>query len=141
MKLFALSLAITSLICTARAQYFSPGWDPTKAAISPTPTSPPPKYEPGGKPFSVDRVLVDVLASKPLVQAFSYFGINITERIEIAEKKTQLEIWDTRIPLITDDNYNDLIVNEPMTPQEERQRVWFLVMYGKSMSLFFISGG
>lgn len=37
-------------------------------------------------------------------------------------------IWDERIPLITDSNYVDLVVNEEMTPEEEEKRVWFLVI-------------
>lgn len=39
------------------------------------------------------------------------------------------DIWDPRIPLITDDNYDEIIVNEPLTPEEEQKRTWFIVMY------------
>ena len=40
-----------------------------------------------------------------------------------------LSPWDERIPLITDENYGELIVNETLTAQEERERIWFLIVY------------
>jgi hypothetical protein len=67
-----------------------------------------------------------MLSNGPVSQLFNRWGINITERLEAAKANT--EIWDSRIPLITDDNYNDLIVNEVLTTEEEKDRVWFLVM-------------
>jgi hypothetical protein len=42
--------------------------------------------------------------------------------------QAQSEIWDTRIPLITDENYNDIIVNEVLTEEEAKNRVWFLIV-------------
>jgi hypothetical protein len=30
--------------------------------------------------------------------------------------------------LITDDNFNELIVNEELTDEEEKHRVWLLIM-------------
>ena len=36
--------------------------------------------------------------------------------------------WDERIPFITDENFEELIVNEPLTEQEEKDRLWFIVM-------------
>jgi len=51
-------------------------------------------------------------------------GINITQKLLEAEAQ-QANMWDRRIPLITDDNYNDLIVNaEPSSGDE----VWFIII-------------
>lgn len=36
--------------------------------------------------------------------------------------------WDERIPLITDSNYQDVIVNEELSTEEEEKRVWFLII-------------
>ena len=54
---------------------------------------------------------------------FEKLGMNITEKLDQAKG-----IWDDRIQLITDDNYEALIVNEPLTEEEESERVWCLVM-------------
>jgi hypothetical protein len=62
----------------------------------------------------------------PIAQLFNRLGINITERLQAAQ--ANLEIWDGRVPLITDENYNDVIVNEALTEEEAKNRVWFLLM-------------
>jgi len=67
-----------------------------------------------------------ILTSEPLVSLFQRAGLNITEKLEGAIEKSKL--WDDRVPLITDDNYSNLIVNEPLTEQEEHNRVWIIVM-------------
>jgi len=41
----------------------------------------------------------------------------------------QDEIWDRRIPLITDDNYKDLVEEEEFgSLEEEKDRLWFIVI-------------
>lgn len=68
------------------------------------------------------------LETEPLKSLFNRAGVNITERLEAARKEAKF--WDERIPLITDDNYEDLIVEEKFSSlEEERDRVWFLVMF------------
>jgi hypothetical protein len=38
-------------------------------------------------------------------------------------------MWDKRIPLITDENYESLIVGETFSSEEEEsERVWFLIV-------------
>lgn len=69
--------------------------------------------------------LSNLLASGPVASLAARAGINISEKL--AEVKSR-KLWDDRIPLITDDNYEEIIVNEPMTEEEEKDRVWFLVM-------------
>ena len=41
---------------------------------------------------------------------------------------TELDVWDPRVQLVTDDNWDELIVNEELTEEEEERRTWFLVM-------------
>jgi len=65
-----------------------------------------------------------ILTTGPSVALFNRFGINITERIEAS----LAQIWDERVPLITDDNYEDVVVNEILTEQEEKDRLWVIVI-------------
>lgn len=53
---------------------------------------------------------------------FAKLGINITKTLE------QPNHWDERIPLITDDNYHDIIVNEPLADEELQDRTWAIIM-------------
>jgi hypothetical protein len=130
MRLHTLALIPLALVAPSCAQYFSAGWTPGQAV--PTETSSPPSFEPGTAPLPPPRQgesrfsLSYMLSNGPVSQLFNRLGINITERLEAA--KANSEIWDNRIPLITDDNYNDLLVNEVLTTEEEKNRVWFLIM-------------
>lgn len=69
--------------------------------------------------------LSNLLTSGPVAHLAARAGINISEKL--AEIKSR-KLWDDRIPFITDDNYEELVVNEPMTEKEETDRVWFLIM-------------
>jgi hypothetical protein len=64
----------------------------------------------------LDKLVTD----GPLSAVTSLIGLNISGTPDVS--------WDARIPLITDSNYVDMIVNETMTPEEEEKRVWFLVI-------------
>jgi hypothetical protein len=124
-----LALAALALVAPSCAQYFSSGWTPGQAVPTNTPASPlaaetrplPPPSQ-AQSPFSLSYIL----STGPVSQLFDRFGINITERLEVA--RTNSDIWDTRVPLVTDDNFNDLIVNEVFTDEEEKHRVWLLIM-------------
>jgi len=113
------------------AQYFSAGWSPgqtaEKEAQTATSFSPPKADQTASKASGSFFDLTRILSSDSAVSFFSRLGVNITERLTEAAVNAQL--WDDRIPLITDDNYGDLIVNETLTAEEEEERVWFLVMY------------
>jgi hypothetical protein len=117
-------LALPPLVA---AQYFSAGWQPGQPA--PESQSPPaPTYTPSpqsSKGLSDLFSLNTLLTLPPVASLFDRFGINITERVALSTA----DLWDERIPLITDSNYNDLIVNESLTEEEEENRVWLLVMY------------
>lgn len=138
MKLLSSSaLTLLALAGSTSADYFSAGWTPgqnphadvptaTFASTAALPTgtaAAPPRGT--AKPFSLSSLfdINNILTSEPVAALFNKFGVNITERVALQQK-----IWDDRVELITDDNYNDLIVNEPMTPEEEKERVWIFVM-------------
>lgn len=135
MRFSVLSLGLYILVATSvNAQYFSAGWTPGQP-VPDTHAKGDIPQEPGHKvspqritPSSIVNFFdITTLLSSPLsVSLFSKLGINITERLESALEKTK--VWDNRVPLITDDNYHDLIVNEPLTPQEEQDRTWIIVM-------------
>ncbi|KAF7352317.1 hypothetical protein MVEN_01195400 [Mycena venus] len=120
------------LAATASAQYFSEGWAPGKA-VTAEPASPsfagsPPQQQ-NAKPaerFSFSSLLDmnKILTSEPVKGLFEKAGINITERLAAQA----ISPWDERIPLITDDNYFDMVVNEPMSEEEEEKRVWAIVV-------------
>lgn len=130
MKLSALLLA--ALCVPASAQYFSEGWAPGKAV--PTATQAAPAFDPSkhtaaaaaAPPAQADGFLGKLLTTGPLGTLLGRAGVNVTERLAAAQQS--LELWDPRIPIISDDNYKDIIVNEELTEEEERDRVWFLVM-------------
>ena len=129
MRLETVALAALALVAPSCAKYFSAGWTPGQAVATEAPAStlgvetaplpPPPQRQ-----FSFS--LSHFLSNGAVSQVFNRLGINITERLEAARANS--EIWDSRIPLVTDDNFNDLIVNEVLTDEEEKHRVWLLIM-------------
>jgi hypothetical protein len=139
MKLSLASLSTLALIGSASAQYFSAGWTPGQKvqqeektatfAFVPqaSPTAPAAANAPKATPFSFSSLfdISKILTTEPAVKFFNNFGINITERVQAAYAA---QLWDERIELITDSNYEDLIVNEPLTEEEEKDRVWVLVI-------------
>lgn len=168
MKFSTLALGVLSLAASANAQYFSKGWipgagnpEPSAATTSsgytpgasvppaPIPTARPTKTA-GGAGFSIPtklptykelQELLDVsniLALPPIVALAEKFGINVTEKLEEARAR---RYWDDRITLITDENYEEMIVNEVMTPEEEAERVWFAVMYVACRSFILCARG
>ena len=148
MKLALATFSLLALVASSNAQYFSAGWSPgqkqpepqssvqpvdsTPASSTPTPVAEPVKTT---SPLSLLNWFdtTRLLTSGPSVSLFNRFGINITERIEAS---SLAHMWDERVPLITDDNYEGLIVNEILTEQEEIDRVWIIVMCVSSSFLF-----
>ena len=126
MKPLALVSSLFLVSGLATAQYFSAGWTPGQPAPTlPThaQSQPPQPTETAGKrgPTLPKLSFLDNLVTGgPLSALSSAIGLNLTGTPPVE--------WDERIPLITDSNYADLIVNEQMTPGEEEERVWFLIM-------------
>ncbi|KAI0353134.1 hypothetical protein OH77DRAFT_1459171 [Trametes cingulata] len=146
-------ILLSSLLCaaSASAQYFSAGWSPGQpvppnappAQAPPAqtferaapPPPPPPASEAAQKPpasggasglsgltsmFDVSRLLT----TGPVAALFGKMGVNITEAVA----KGAVSPWDPRIPIITDDSFEEVIVQEPLTEAEEKERVWFLII-------------
>ncbi|KAG9218767.1 hypothetical protein CCMSSC00406_0001119 [Pleurotus cornucopiae] len=130
MKLSTLLLGAGVCVSSTAAQYFSDGWSPGQSrqtvstADTPAPTYTPAEPVAGEKPKG--GLIEQILSSGPLSSIFQRAGINISERLDEALSRTSY--WDDRIPLITDENYGDLIVNETLTAEEEAKRTWFLVV-------------
>lgn len=146
MKLSAAFLPTLLFLASARAQYFSAGWTPGQPVESSNPVpeyafDPPPREEPApvaptDVPPTPDALghggtqrplgIVDkLMLSSPVQNLFGKIGLNMTDVV----KRGSTLPWDPRIPLITDDNYDEMIVNEVMTEEEEKDRAWFLIMY------------
>jgi hypothetical protein len=120
-------LPLLALAPLVAAEYFSAGWQPGQPA-HPTQAPPAPTYTPSppsSKGLSDLFSLNTLLTLPPVAGLFDRFGINITERVALS----RADLWDERIPFITDHNYNDLIVNEALTEEEQASRVWLLVVY------------
>jgi hypothetical protein len=135
-----LTLLLGSLVtASANAQYFSAGWAPGKAVPSSSATSSTVFNPPGSTPASKPKAefpslkdltsmldLTNILASGPVASLAARAGINITQKL--ADIKSH-KFWDDRVTIIDDDNYEDIIVNEALTEKEEKDRVWFVIMY------------
>ena len=124
------TLAAFSCICFAgssTAQYFSAGWTPGQKAPAAAAEK---SYAPSGQAgvaapppaaATPTSFINKLLTSGPAAAFFNSLGVNITETVNA-------KLWDERIQLITDDNYQDVIVNERLTPQQEKDRVWVIMM-------------
>lgn len=131
----ARSLLCTALACAAsvRAQYFSEGWRPGQPA-APAATQGAggaPAYRPGAQageaaPAVAPFDFKNMLATGPIGSLLAKAGVNLSQSLNTTEQMAQW--WDPRIPLIHDDNYEEIIVREELTPAEEAVRTWFLIM-------------
>ncbi|KAI0375945.1 hypothetical protein BV20DRAFT_960014 [Pilatotrama ljubarskyi] len=148
------SILLPSLLCaaSASAQYFSAGWSPGQpippnappAQVPPAQTferpaaaAPPPPPQaavPNNPPASGSASglsgltsLFDVsrlLTAGPVAALFGKMGVNISEAVA----RGAASPWDPRIPIITDENFEEVVVREPLTEEEEKERVWFLII-------------
>ncbi|KAI9000735.1 hypothetical protein BD414DRAFT_404025 [Trametes punicea] len=151
MKLSSILLPSLLWAACASAQYFSAGWSPGQPVPPPDDAQKAPPYAqqpyeraptavPSPGPAQVPPAsgnaatgvgglasLLDVnrlLTSGPVASLFGKLGLNISQAV--AQSGTTL--WDPRVPLITDENYEELVVNEPLTEEEEKDRVWFIII-------------
>ena len=146
---FSLLVSFVLLPVCVSAQYISQGWKPGQAATktasfgagfdpSAKPTVAVHGHKPGqaqptaaSKPFGLSSLfdITSYLESGPLRTLLESAGMNVTEKLEAAKAIASKPLWDERIPLITDDNFSDLIENEELNWQEEAERLWFIMMY------------
>lgn len=103
----------------------SPRRTPTHDAAAPVFTSGGQAQQPAEatSPFDITKIL----STGPIGSLLAKAGLNFSQSLNATEKLA--EMWDPRIPLIHDDNYDEYIVNEELTPEEEAARVWFMIMY------------
>jgi len=144
MKLFSSLLLLGTLLSfstSISAQYYSTGWQPGQKVVredvdaqgwtaSDHPEgSPPPPVDTGAvlpaeTPFHWSKILTE----GPIGNALLKVGLNYTAAREEAERR-KANMWDRRIPLVTDESYESLIVNETFSDEEEKkERVWFLIV-------------
>jgi hypothetical protein len=144
MKLFTPLLLLVSLFSfstSVYAQYYSAGWQPDQNVVREGADAR--EWTPGDRPEKITQAPSDADAAPPAETSFHWskiltqgpigdallkVGLNFTAARELAEHR-KANMWDKRIPLVTDDNYQSLIVNETFSnEEEERERVWFLVV-------------
>ena len=130
MKLVAVLSAALACAASANAQYFSEGWKPGQP-VAPTEGAAAPAFTPGvqGQQGQVSSTLdfSKFFTSGPIGNLLAKAGVNLSQSFN--SSAILAELWDPRVPLIHDDNFDELIVNEELTPEEEKSRTWFLVMY------------
>ena len=130
-----------SLSTSVYAQYYSAGWKPGQKVVRddvdaqewapgdlPEGRPPPPPDTEVAPPAEAPFHWSQILTEGPIGDALLKIGFNLTAAREEAERR-KANMWDKRIPLITDDNYKSLIVDETFSnEEEERERVWFLIV-------------
>ncbi|RXW25174.1 hypothetical protein EST38_g694 [Candolleomyces aberdarensis] len=131
MKVNAALLGGLLTLCSipVQAQYFSEGWKPgqavqdTATAANPASTG----WSPGQKSGSDSSEGTSASSfdfNTFLVSTLNKLGFNVS-----LPEATGHGLWDERIPLITDANYQDLIVNEEFASDEEAsKRTWALII-------------
>jgi len=137
-----LILSAVAVVCAfnvspASASYFSSGWSPdgamtnkaatpspslTGAQPAPTTTTTTTTSSSGGGGFD----WTVILKQGPIGDLFKLAGINVSERLEMAKKTAAADVpYDTRIPLITDENYDSLVKEKGDVNRDE---TWFMVV-------------
>ncbi|EJU06203.1 hypothetical protein DACRYDRAFT_73553 [Dacryopinax primogenitus] len=150
---FSLALAAFSAISMVDAAYFSEGWKPGQAP--PTQAIPPgskqtsvpladflkPKAAADAPPRKgilelvqelqtmATDALTAPLKSGPVADIIQRTtGLNVSQAIERAKAAALQDKWDSRIKLITDDNWEDVIEYEQLSPEEEESRTWLILI-------------
>ncbi|KDQ08862.1 hypothetical protein BOTBODRAFT_179497 [Botryobasidium botryosum FD-172 SS1] len=155
MKVAGGFVALLACCSATHAAYFSEGWKPgqpvtkaTQLAATATTTNAPaatlqnsfqqPLQQPEEKQSGEGGFIKGILTSGPLATALSKAGIDMA-RVETILNTPEAEKrgWDPRVQMITDENYEDVIVNEVFeSAAEEKERVWFLdITIGSEHSL------
>jgi hypothetical protein len=69
-----------------------------------------------------------LVTTGPIHHLLTLAGVNITQHLAAATQRANEKPWDTRIPMITDENWEHMVVNEPLSSEEEKDRTWFMVV-------------
>ncbi|EPQ59067.1 hypothetical protein GLOTRDRAFT_54755 [Gloeophyllum trabeum ATCC 11539] len=122
--MFVLAWLALFLAACVNGQYFSEGWAPGQPVPS---AEPEPVLQSSGYVSQKPREQAQgpgqgILGS--LTGLLEKAGINVTDKLTAASGP----LWDPRIPLITDNNYEELVVQEEMSEEEAAERVWFIVI-------------
>ncbi len=93
-------------------------------AAAPEPAKPKSFLEKVSAAFELETLLT----WRPVAAIFEKSGIDISQKFAEAKRQAAETGWDERIPMITDENYRELVVEEPLSLEELDKRVWFLLM-------------
>ncbi|KAJ4472866.1 hypothetical protein C8J55DRAFT_537212 [Lentinula edodes] len=120
---------LLGLFASANGQYFSEGWKPGQALTN-EPSAPVPTVAASGRVGEEPQIQQgSLLDSSSISSIFAKIGVNISSIASAAGLSSKAAYpWDPRIPLITDVNYDKIIVNEELTPEEEGNRTWLIVV-------------
>ncbi|KAJ3854946.1 hypothetical protein EV368DRAFT_62879 [Lentinula lateritia] len=119
---------LLGLFSFANGQYFSEGWKPGQAFTN-EPLAPVPTVASGHVGEEPQSQQGSSLDSSSISSIFAKIGVNITSIASAAGLSSKAAYpWDPRIPLITDVNYDNIVVNEELTPEEEGNRTWLIVV-------------
>ncbi|KAJ4479017.1 hypothetical protein J3R30DRAFT_3473334 [Lentinula aciculospora] len=133
MKVFCFYLSFLCFV--VNGQYFSEGWKPGQAVTN-EPSTPLSTGVSGGPQGQQDSFSVQGILDSPSVSSlFAKVGVNISSLASAAGLSSKpVYPWDTRIPMITDTNFDDIVVNEELTPEEEENRTWLIVVSASATS-------
>ncbi len=93
------------------------------------PAAPAKKPAKGFLDYLPDFNIETILTAKPIANIISRTtGINVTEKFEVAKQQAAETGWHPDITLITDENYKELIVEEPLSLDELEERVWIIMV-------------
>ncbi len=148
MKLSSLfPLMATSLIfavastADADANHYSEDWDLSTAAeaaaaetapstssltaLTESTTSLPAASAPSSSPwFDWTRLVT----SGPIYHLLTRAGVNVTQHLDAVTQRVNEKPCDPRVPMITDENWEHMVLNESLSPEEEKDRTWFMVV-------------
>ncbi|KAH7105635.1 hypothetical protein BKA62DRAFT_690379 [Auriculariales sp. MPI-PUGE-AT-0066] len=153
----ALALSLLVSAASVAAQYVSSGWQPGQTPrvvrMRDTGYDPANPYRPNPAPpadaqtdqqqqqqpvqetpkhsKATGGFWVQLFSSGPLADFAQKVGVNVSR---VVERQHIDDAWDRRIPLIYDEDFNETVVHEVMTREEEEDRVWALVISGGPQS-------
>jgi hypothetical protein len=144
MRATTLLFSALALLAPARAQYTagwtpgqpasrgaavkgstSSGWAPGAAHATATARVLPSSPRADGPPKEFFERL---LTTGPLGALLDRAGVNVSEKLA-EQKAKQAAMWDDRVPLLSDYNFESIVVNESLSAAEEAARVWFIIMW------------